>query len=731
MPSSSQKDGAAAQTPFLFSTSLRLAQENSGYLAPSAQCIRPPKMQEEEPQPQLSLMPTRALETTRREEGHFMEEKSEPSAVDGVIRKRRGGPLKITLEDCLACSGCVTSAETVLVESQSMVELEKAVKNLCEQRCLEGAKSPFLWYVSISEASAVSLASYWGLPVNEAYELLAGFVTNRLEDWVRQANPQDEGQDLGASYGMYIQVSNLNWANQFSRLKVCEEYEERVRMEREACLPCETEQEKEGEAQRTAQGSQGNGRPCHLPLIVSACPGWGCYCEKQGGPELLKLLSTVASAQGVAGCYVKRAWVYDLPWKKSVCCAEASTTLEATHSSPDELRSGAAPWSTVYHISIQPCFDKKLEAARDQLQLSPAEAAAYKEAHSPAKMILYTDCVLTTVEVLHWMEENESQRPRRRRLDGPQPIESRVPAASEEVGASSNAVLEQVRLMGSGGYPAQLLNYLWQKGESTTLTSPDTPTLLRWLLDRSCGGDPNSSAAMKWVTQRNRNRQLLTAHPPLSSLVSSPRVDVCIAYGFQHIQNVVRQLKKEMGIGVAGKVGGSTGSSEVAEGVHALRDRLLKVRQRRHTSSSSSGLGGVRDAKTTPTGALRKESALGSCALIELMACPDACWNGGGQIHESRDEKESKGMDSDSGDAFAEEPVLRGVLRAAQEAWIGGGTASALPDASSSFFSLAGLLGAEKQPWSGGKLFCRCVWKDRQAEYEALVNEGGVVSLGW
>ncbi len=35
-----------------------------------------------------------------------------------------GGPIKVTLQDCLACSGCVTSAETVLLEQQSTGELE-------------------------------------------------------------------------------------------------------------------------------------------------------------------------------------------------------------------------------------------------------------------------------------------------------------------------------------------------------------------------------------------------------------------------------------------------------------------------------------------------------------------------------------------------------------------------------------------------------------------------------
>ena len=38
--------------------------------------------------------------------------------------------VKVTLQDCLACSGCVTSAETVLLEHQSIGELRAKLKVL-------------------------------------------------------------------------------------------------------------------------------------------------------------------------------------------------------------------------------------------------------------------------------------------------------------------------------------------------------------------------------------------------------------------------------------------------------------------------------------------------------------------------------------------------------------------------------------------------------------------------
>ena len=38
-------------------------------------------------------------------------------------------PVKISLQDCLACSGCVTSAETVLLQQQSVGELQAQLRD--------------------------------------------------------------------------------------------------------------------------------------------------------------------------------------------------------------------------------------------------------------------------------------------------------------------------------------------------------------------------------------------------------------------------------------------------------------------------------------------------------------------------------------------------------------------------------------------------------------------------
>ncbi len=47
------------------------------------------------------------------------------SAESGMVKLKKA---QITLNDCLACSGCITSAESVLITQQSQDELYRILK---------------------------------------------------------------------------------------------------------------------------------------------------------------------------------------------------------------------------------------------------------------------------------------------------------------------------------------------------------------------------------------------------------------------------------------------------------------------------------------------------------------------------------------------------------------------------------------------------------------------------
>lgn len=79
-----------------------------------------------------------------------------------------------------------------------------------------------------------------------------------------------------------------------------------------------------------------------LPLLASSCPGWVCYAEKTHGDYILPHISSARSPQAVQGYLVKSL----LPRRLGV------------------------PPSQIYHVTVMPCYDKKLEASREDFAVA-------------------------------------------------------------------------------------------------------------------------------------------------------------------------------------------------------------------------------------------------------------------------------------------------------------------------------------------------------------------------
>ena len=89
-------------------------------------------------------------------------------APQGFQQTREAGPggaVQVTLHDCLACSGCVTSAEAVLLEHQSAGEF---LGRLGRPGCAV--------VVSVSPQSRAALAALHGLRPGAAQGKLAAFL---------------------------------------------------------------------------------------------------------------------------------------------------------------------------------------------------------------------------------------------------------------------------------------------------------------------------------------------------------------------------------------------------------------------------------------------------------------------------------------------------------------------------------------------------------------------------
>ncbi|KAK6124766.1 hypothetical protein DH2020_041487 [Rehmannia glutinosa] len=217
-------------------------------------------------------------------------------------------PVKISLKDCLACSGCITSAETVMLEKQS---LDEFLSNLNKGKAV---------VVSLSPQSRASLAVHFGLSPLQVFRKLTTLL-----------------KSLGVKA-----IFDTSSSRDLTLIESCNEFIARYKEK----YPADDEKSKSS-----------------LPMISSACPGWICYAEKTLGSYILPYISSVKSPQQTIGAAIKNHLCEEL-------CIR-----------PEEI----------YHVTVMPCYDKKLEAARDDFVF---------QVDSDGEKVTEVDSVLTTGEVL-------------------------------------------------------------------------------------------------------------------------------------------------------------------------------------------------------------------------------------------------------------------------------------------------------------------------------------------
>ncbi|KAI9773198.1 MAG: Cytosolic Fe-S cluster assembly factor nar1 [Geoglossum umbratile] len=257
-------------------------------------------------------------------------------------------PAQISLTDCLACSGCVTSAEAVLVSLQSHAEVLNALDSTpslapewLAPRTINGATDDGrIFIASVSPQTRASIAATYGVSVREA-----GYMAEQL-----LSGPRGIGN--GGKHG-----SRFAWVVDTS-------------IAREICLVLGAEEVieslsgTEGVVSDSVEGAA-NIRP-RKPILTSSCPGWICYAEKTH-PHILPHLSRLKSPQALLGTLLKTS---------------LSSSLRI---SPEKI----------WHVAVMPCFDKKLEASREELT-----DEYWNDKGEEGKRIRDVDCVITTKELL-------------------------------------------------------------------------------------------------------------------------------------------------------------------------------------------------------------------------------------------------------------------------------------------------------------------------------------------
>ncbi|XP_023665002.1 cytosolic Fe-S cluster assembly factor narfl isoform X2 [Paramormyrops kingsleyae] len=276
-----------------FSSVLQLT-DLDDYITPSQECVKPVKVQK--------VQGKSVAKIQIEDDGSYFQVNQE-----GRLQKLEKA--KITLNDCLACSGCITSAESVLITQQSHDELYRVLRQ-------NESSNERVVVVSVSPQSRASLAARFGLSSCDTGKRLTAFF-----------------KKLGVHH-----VFDTGFSRAFSLLESQREFVERFHRK---------EQD-----------------PKALPMLASACPGWICYAEKTHGDFILPYISTTRSPQQVMGSLVKTFF------------AE---------------KQGLSP-QQVYHVTVMPCYDKKLEASRPDFYIKKSE-------------IREVDCVITSGEVLKMLEQ--------------------------------------------------------------------------------------------------------------------------------------------------------------------------------------------------------------------------------------------------------------------------------------------------------------------------------------
>lgn len=400
-----------------------------------------------------------------------MRQDSYEVTTEDRVQPKNQPPAQISLTDCLACSGCVTSAEAVLISLQSHAEVLNTLDAHPEIKFSENASKTAvvgdgipeegkIFVASVSPQVRASLAATYGISQREAAFMIDQLLSGPC------------GLRSGGKHGSgFTWVIDTNVMRDAILVLTADEVEE--------CL--------------SSPETATDGRsfcPPKRPILSSACPGWICYAEKTH-PFLLPHLSRLKSPQALAGTFFK-------------------TVLSK--------KLGVLP-SQIWHLAVMPCFDKKLEASRQEL----TDVAWRSESHHAVRDV---DCVITSRELL-------------------------MLASSRQIPLSS-LPLAPLNSDYAPRFPDKALDlFLFSRGLSNRQPSAAGTSggYLYHVLMTFQSRHPNSQI----VTQRGRNSDVVEY-----SLISETGQAILRAsryYGFRNIQNLVRKLKPAQASRLAGTRG--------------------------------------------------------------------------------------------------------------------------------------------------------------------------------
>ena len=208
-----------------------------------------------------------------------------------LIKGGEGDVAHVSLTDCLACSGCVTSAETVLITEQSV---ERLVAVLQAQRAARVAAAA----AEAADAEELQRAARRAIVVSISPQAQAAFATHLgVSAAVALRRLVAYFKTLGAA-----RVYDTSHCVELSVVEACVEFAQRFtrRRARRWAAPSSSRRHvsdnssapprdgAEAATPKRARADDDVDAMWHstLPMLSSSCPGWVCFAEKRH-PEIL------------------------------------------------------------------------------------------------------------------------------------------------------------------------------------------------------------------------------------------------------------------------------------------------------------------------------------------------------------------------------------------------------------------------------------------------------------
>ncbi|KIJ39914.1 hypothetical protein M422DRAFT_49427 [Sphaerobolus stellatus SS14] len=432
-----------------FSGALTLSDLND-FITPSQACIKP--VEEVKPEEDIAEPGAAATQIRVDSTGNYFEVGN--TKANGSSGGRKLQQAEISLNDCLACSGCITSAESVLISMQSHEE----VLSFLSSNPPSTSPEHHIPVLSISPQSLASLAA--SASSTSTHPVSPETILHRVRAFCHQA--------LGIPH-----VFDTTFARHISLLEQGREFQE-----------------------RKAAHSPDN---VQLPMLASACPGWVCYAEKAHA-EMLPFISQTKSPQQIMGSLVKE-WM-GKKWGKQ----------------PDQI----------YHVSVMPCYDKKLEASRQDF---------YNDVYKTRDV----DCVITTGELELLMREKGWDLSTR--------VENQD--ASKALNGDSQDIFPEIVShpgTSSGSYLHSLIALISNLAENKNRALELTSRIIR------------SADYEEFILKDTTTEEIVFKGAK--------------CYGFRNLQNVVRKVGKENGIrGLPGGAVRGRARRRAAEGQTISQDK--------------------------------------------------------------------------------------------------------------------------------------------------------------